>query len=629
MNRHSGARRLLALVAMLCMIPVSANEQQPVPDKPGALVSLCGQTSTASYAAYINPGWADNSPASVIFASDSQYPRVKLEDGSEGSDRGISQRKLREVFTSISRLRGESTYTPVFINGDLTDFGHGEERRDVQSLFPVMNGAVGGPLFFPGLGNHDYENNVEDCANNGCARDSICDVSRWVNEFHPSALAPKFSDSKGSEDRLRGSLSYSVTVGQVHFIQLNNYITYRKTFKSLVEGFWGEATYRIDSSLRWLAGDLREARKKGLIIIMNLHNRDGSMDTAADAKIRQLVESYGVSAVFVGHYHDQLGYYPTARFGGVPVFQSGALFKDQSLKVGFNYQNMTANVEAWTGDGLQQIRTFPLKAGASLPSLVNDFSDSEIVFYEGNGGNQKVVCDVPIGTNNIRFSMKQYGCSNDEARSLIIMKAKQHTFISVYGNYDQNGNQGYATIEVKQDILLPEVVGSFDRTVEHPNWKIIKYGPEGLDGKISSAWVRPYNSTTNGYATFMEHTNVSGNVVCTEMLSPDRNWNLGGGCANDEISSVILHQVRSGMNVCLFGNYHMKEDQGFTCISAKTNLNQLVIPTLYMNLNASNYRVYHYGGRINGKVSSIKIDYIPMKNSAADSTPVEPEVDGF
>ena len=610
MNRHSGARRWLALVAMLCVISVSASEQDPVSDTPGALVSLCGQTSTASYAAYIKPGWANSSPASVIFASDSQYPRVKLDDGSEGSDRGISQRKLKEVFTSISRLRGESAYTPVFINGDLTDFGHGEERRDVQSLFPVMNGAVGGPLFFPGLGNHDYENNVEDCANNGCARDSICDVSRWVNEFHPTALDPKFSDSKGSEDRLRGSLSYSVTIGQVHFIQLNNYITYRKTFKSIVEGFWGEGTYRIDSSLRWLEGDLREARRKGLVILLNLHNRNGSMDTAADAKIRQLVEGYGVSAVFVGHYHDQLGYYSTARFGGVPVFQSGALFNDQFLKVGFNYQNMSANVEAWTGDGLQQIRTFPLKAGVSLPALVNDFSDSEIVFYEGNGGNQKVVCDVPIGTNNIRFSMKQYGCSNDEARSLIIMKAKKNTFISVYGNYDQNGNQGYATIEVKNDILLPQVVGSFDRTVEHPDWKIIKYADEEIDGNISSAWVRPY-SMNNGYVTFMEHANYGGDVVCTEMLSPDRNWNLGGGCANDEVSSVILHQAKAGSNVCLFGNWSMKEDQGFTCIQTRANFNQLKVHSLDFNETTSQYKVYHYGGKVTGKVSSIRFEYTP------------------
>ncbi len=634
MNRILGSS-IWPVILLVACVSLHAGAQEPFDplsrspvERPETLNDGCAATSdTRSYAQYITPGWAAGTrQGHFLVGADTQYPRIDVGDGGH-EDAAESERRLRLAFAKVASMRDVGYYVPMFINGDLTEFGHGRERRPLQALFPLMNGRASGPLFLPGLGNHDYENNVGDCANNGCARDSVCDIVKWVREIYPTSAHPVNVDWKFSDELLRGSLSYSVTIGRLHFIQLNNYPAYSTSFKSHVElGFLDEVTYQIDRSVRWLEGDLREARKAGLIIFINMHKRLGWSTGDYDSKIKALVEGYGVSAIFAGHHHAEQGFYPTSRFGSVPVFQTGALTNGALMRVDYNVDAQSADVRAITSGGDRLVRTIPLIVGHELPTTPIDFSDSEIVFYEGNSGYQNVVCNVPIGTNNIRFSMKQYGCSNDEARSLRIMKAKRDTFISVYGNYDQNGNQGYATIEVINDILLPETISSFDKSVTSENWKIIKYGPEGLDGSISSAWVRPYNSTTNGYATFMEHEHLNGNVVCTEMLSPDRNWNLGGGCANDEISSVILHQARAGMNVCLFGNWDMKENEGFTCIQARVNFNHLGVHSLDINATTDTYKIYHYGGRINGKVSSIKIDYIPLAEEPADPTPIDAEV---
>ncbi len=54
----------------------------------------------------------------------------------------------------------------LIINGDLTNYGHLDELDAYRNHW---NARVQGIRIYPGLGNHDYANNVDDCTVNHCA----------------------------------------------------------------------------------------------------------------------------------------------------------------------------------------------------------------------------------------------------------------------------------------------------------------------------------------------------------------------------------------------------------------------------------------------------------------------------
>uniref|UniRef100_A0A1I7WYN1 BTB domain-containing protein n=1 Tax=Heterorhabditis bacteriophora TaxID=37862 RepID=A0A1I7WYN1_HETBA len=89
---------------------------------------------------------------------------IKLE--SRYANRVQRQRDCERV-KAVTRLISKMRYPPsaLIIDGDLTDFGHNDEHKEFQAgwmkSFPV-------PIL-AGLGNHDYENNINDCAFNFCA----------------------------------------------------------------------------------------------------------------------------------------------------------------------------------------------------------------------------------------------------------------------------------------------------------------------------------------------------------------------------------------------------------------------------------------------------------------------------
>lgn len=71
------------------------------------------------------------------------------------------------------------------MNGDLTDYGHPDEYQAYAEQFGRPFTA--GIRLYPGLGNHDYANNVDDCFLNHCA-------DRMLTVIHPSHPSPSSSD---------------------------------------------------------------------------------------------------------------------------------------------------------------------------------------------------------------------------------------------------------------------------------------------------------------------------------------------------------------------------------------------------------------------------------------------------
>src|SRR5690606_7895423 len=109
-----------------------------------------------------------------VFISDTQHPWTEKSDSGEpeSNDEKVRRSKLfinRQALATMEyRMEfGGLDNVPLFLNGDITAFGHGGER-DYMYDHPFKDFYRRN--FYANLGNHDYQNNVNDCANNGCAR---------------------------------------------------------------------------------------------------------------------------------------------------------------------------------------------------------------------------------------------------------------------------------------------------------------------------------------------------------------------------------------------------------------------------------------------------------------------------
>jgi calcineurin-like phosphoesterase family protein len=270
----------------------------------------------------------------MIVTSDPQYPWTERTDRSipesdEERDRR-SEALITEQYNSIAAYRaarpGEDI--PVFVNGDITAYGHGAEIKVMERLLPLLGDNV-----HLGLGNHDYENNIRrddgsGCFANWCARESITRFAKHVNR-KPGKVAFDFSTSPGAfETVYTGSLAYAVEapgLDRVLSIQLNNYPDYQVTFEA-TEGL-GVGRYEIESSLPWLThlfetrldkprfGDWNDRDYD--FALVHMHDPDGH-----NGEFERLVTKADVPAIFAGHLHRDMGRY--RNIGDVPVFLSGS-----------------------------------------------------------------------------------------------------------------------------------------------------------------------------------------------------------------------------------------------------------------------------------------------------------------
>jgi cytolysin (calcineurin-like family phosphatase) len=287
-------------------------------------------------ATFLPLAYADDTPTHMVFASDPQYPWTdKSHDGGEetASDRNTRSAAFIEAqYTSIREFRdhhGGSKAVPVMINGDMTAYGHASERSYVSgTLAKLLNDE-----YDYGLGNHDYANNVDDCLLNACAGGSVSNfIDRYWGKVDGMDLAARDATFGRA---YYGSLAYSRTMGNVHWVQLNNEPTYEVKFTAGNPFLFNKREYEITHALDWLERDLQAARAQGKIIILNMHkpNRWSANEWKGDSRMihrfREMIERYGVVAVFAGHLHSHLGKYTTESrtFGKVPVYLSSAAFR--------------------------------------------------------------------------------------------------------------------------------------------------------------------------------------------------------------------------------------------------------------------------------------------------------------
>jgi hypothetical protein len=263
-------------------------------------------------------------PSWLVFASDPQYPWTPYSDDDEdilaSENRKLSSKLIEAQYKSIADFRKAHPEQPipVMINGDMTAYGHGWQR---DYLYRTLDAHLGGDYYF-GLGNHDYENNVGDCARNGCARDSLFDLrDRMLPKVDTMHL---YVEKTGWNETWLGSLAYSKRLGDVLLLQLNNEPAYEVSFSSR-QGF-KTYDFRIINSLDWLEEQLKRARADNLIVLLNMHKpSDWQASQEELQRFKAMIRTYEVSAVFAGHLHPFGGrYYEADYFGAVPLFLSGS-----------------------------------------------------------------------------------------------------------------------------------------------------------------------------------------------------------------------------------------------------------------------------------------------------------------
>lgn len=274
---------------------------------------------------------AFDSPKYMVFASDTQYPWTDKTDSRipEPDDEFAKRSKwlVETQLASIADFRsrnGSAAEIPLMINGDITAFGHSGQRDYMAAALKKHFGSD----YLYGLGNHDYENNVDDCFSNNCAAGSIVEFK----EHHEGKVDSfDLTITGGALNRLySGSLAYSKTIGDVHMVQLNN----EPTYATRISHFLNPTTFDITSTLDWLERDLRLARVGGYAIIINMHKPfEMQGDARQQKRFIEMIDKYQVTAIFAGHLHKDGG--DSYWKGSVPMYLSGATSQQTYLITSF------------------------------------------------------------------------------------------------------------------------------------------------------------------------------------------------------------------------------------------------------------------------------------------------------
>jgi hypothetical protein len=277
----------------------------------------------------------------MVFASDPQFAWTHCEDDNQSTlctqekqafagwtEEALSRYYNTNLVNGINWVKnrlGEDRFGGVVVNGDLTEYGN--QDTDLSDYIHIWEHGVQSNVYL-GLGNHDYDNNVGNCSESQCAthmvgylKDQVWTLNASRFDYTESSVYYEVPSYRKNHS---GSLGYSWDIGNVHFVQLNNYPTYTRQWDG-----WNFAEARrdyvfISSAITWLRNDLQAAAGSGKKIVLNMH--DWGRGSYA-VELLAAINDFPVSAVYVGHYHSYYGLQDTVLTNSgrrVPVFISGS-----------------------------------------------------------------------------------------------------------------------------------------------------------------------------------------------------------------------------------------------------------------------------------------------------------------
>ncbi len=284
----------------------------------------------------------------MAFMSDPQYPWSCKTSSENCSDKNKAwQENMNHVqsLNAIQNTIGKDQFAGVVINGDLTAFGHDWQLEAYYDLYHRnLNMNI-----YPGLGNHDISNNVDDCFENSCAKRMILFLKDHVHslnvrsfDYHDSGT---YYDFPSLRRRYGKSFAYSWDVGDIHFVQLNNYPSYTVGWNGWNFGKARRDYVHVHPAREWLINDLEQATKEGKHIILNYHISKFTPD------IEDILRRFKISAIFAGHLHSYVGLFNFDTlwdFYGpgqhLPVFLGGSAVYQKYLLVRFQDDSFEVSI---------------------------------------------------------------------------------------------------------------------------------------------------------------------------------------------------------------------------------------------------------------------------------------------
>lgn len=285
----------------------------------------------------------------------------------------------------------------VIINGDLTSFGAQSEHLEKFSRnYNKLNVHL-----WIGLGNHDYDNPVDQCMlgvrniqSNECAARMMQYMAEKIkkdktvkNSNISKFKKNPFQAGEFKQRNIHGSLGYSWDIGHFHFVQLHNYPTYRRKFtRGFSKGVhsWtllARRSIEKDGKLHeWLEEDLNSAKENDQAIILNWHQYHDTYNSVQKREpLIKALKPYKnhIKAIFVGHAHSKFGKLQTLSVEGVqiPVIYSGSAIYNRFIKADFYYRKEINKASEICTISTQVINTFT--------------TDKENTSKNSNGGNGK------------------------------------------------------------------------------------------------------------------------------------------------------------------------------------------------------------------------------------------------
>lgn len=127
---------------------------------------------------------------------------------------------------------------------------------------------------------------------------------------------------------------------------------------------------------------------------------------------------------------------------------------------------------------------------------------------------------------------------------------------------------------------------------------------------IASCFLCSMANAQQGTVQFKEGNNGSQSVVATYTDLPGQNYDRYQIPQNDEARSVILSSVRQGCIISVFDNGFFQTNDDYCVIEVlQTTPPGYIVPTFQRNYTDQYIRqTYRYGGNLDGKVSSIRIN---------------------
>lgn len=298
----------------------------------------------------------------LVIMGDPQFYRTTVSQNPNYANYKSAQQNRDQVAAIKDYANANSNYVGTVINGDLTEFGRNDGYYNQLDAFNSIYSENSFPgSLWAGLGNHDYQRNVNDSWENNAALRMVqyMDITTRKLRKTKEYVADDFSTHvEWDKHVISGSLSYAWDIGtDYRFIQLNYFPDYKAGFNGWHwDSPWNVASrsptrrfVSVESSIEngWLKNRLDKAASEGKKVILNMHHtHPDKKGGPARAKLDNLMKNYtNIKAVFMGHIHQFLGQcrngsIATSIGNSVPVFNSGTPIYSTMLVAKFSPTGM-------------------------------------------------------------------------------------------------------------------------------------------------------------------------------------------------------------------------------------------------------------------------------------------------